>query len=604
MKNRSLILLTSGFLILLTFLSCSLKGIKEVSILETTDIHGVMLPYDFIEKHDLQASLANSYSCFKAIRKEKDALFLLDDGDNLQGQPEVYYYNFIDTVSPHFLAEAMNMTGYDACTAGNHDFEAGHKVYDRLSKIYNFPLLAANAVNKKTGEPYFKPYTIIDKEGIRVAVLGLVTPAIPTWLPEELYSGIEFRDMVETAQKWMPEIKDLKPDLVVGLFHSGWNSDNKSLNVSAGMNENGSAAVAYNVPGFDIIFCGHDHRLANEKFVNARGDTVLILNGGSRSENIAEADISISRKGLFGKKHNRISGKLIEVKNFPPDPEFMVKFKKQEQNVKTYVDKVIGTSSGTFSSRMAYFGSSAFVDMIHSVQMEITGADVSFAAPLSFDVKISKGPVTVGDMFKLYRFENLLYTMELSGEEILKYLEYSYSGWLNTMTGPGDFLLKFRMGKDGKPLLTDGRAWLKNPAYDFDSAAGIDYLVDVSRPEGKRVIIRSFSDGRPFDLKTKYKVAVNSHRGNGGGGHFTQGAGISKDELRSRLRSSTDKDLRYYIMKSIESRKVITPAPFENWEIIPGKWVKGAAPREYVLLFGSEYSTEFADLQKIKYQGR
>jgi len=100
-------------------------------------------------------------------------------------------------------------------------------VYDRLMNEYNFPLLGANAVDIKSGKPYFKPYTIIEKNKIRIAVLGLVTPAIPNWLPEELYSGIEFRDMVETAKKWMPEIMKQKPDLVVGLFHAGWNSENE-----------------------------------------------------------------------------------------------------------------------------------------------------------------------------------------------------------------------------------------------------------------------------------------------------------------------------------------------------------------------------------------
>ena len=137
--------------------------------------------------------------------------------------------------------------------------------------------------------------------------------------------------------------------------------------------------------------------------------------------------------------------------------------------------------------------------MIHSIQLKLTGADISFAAPLSFDEEITKGPLTVGDMFKLYRFENMLYTMRLKGDEIVRYLEYSYSEWLNPMKGPGDYLLKYRLGDDGKPRLTNGRAWLRNQSYNFDSAAGLDYLVDVSRPEGKMVIIKSLSDGRPFD---------------------------------------------------------------------------------------------------------
>jgi 2',3'-cyclic-nucleotide 2'-phosphodiesterase/3'-nucleotidase len=587
MRYRSKTTAVFIFVFFLLFISCRQTGRQSISILETTDVHGVILPYDFIEKKKLDASLANSATYIKKLRDGKRGIVLLDNGDNLQGQPEVYYYNFIDTVSPHFLALVMNWLRYDACTAGNHDIEAGHAVYDRLVKDYNFPLLAANAVDIKSDKPYFRPYVIIEKNKIRIAIFGLITPAIPAWLPEELYSGIEFRDMVETANKWMPEILEQKPDLVVGLFHSGWNRENKEYRQADRMDENGSSAVAYNVKGFDIIFTGHDHRLANEKFVNSFGDTVQILNGGSRSEDIAQADIVFAKK-KNGKRTRRITGKIIPVKDYEPDTEFLDKFKSQDSAINTYVNKVIGTSTADISSRDAYFGSSAFVDMIHSIQMEITRADISFAAPLSFDVKIAKGPVTVGDMFKLYRFENMLYTMTMTGVEIKKYLEYSYSGWLNTMKGPGDFLLKLRLGKNGKPVLTDGKAWLRNQSYNFDSAAGIDYVVDVTKPEGERVQIKSFSDGRPFKLSETYRVAVNSYRGNGGGGLFTSGAGIGREDLRSRIVASTDRDLRYFIMKYIESKDTISPAPFNNWKIIPESWVKAAEKREYLLLFGKE----------------
>jgi 2',3'-cyclic-nucleotide 2'-phosphodiesterase/3'-nucleotidase len=176
--------------------------------------------------------------------------------------------------------------------------------------------------------------------------------------------------------------------------------------------------------------------------------------------------------------------------------------------------------------------------------------------------------------------------MSLSGDEVQKYLEYSYSGWLNTMKGPNDLLLKLRVGKNGQPAITNDKAWFKNQSYNFDSAAGINYIVDVSKPEGTRITITGFTDGRPFEKNRLYKVAVNSYRGNGGGGHFTEGAGIPKDELRKRLISSTDRDLRYYILKSIEANKTINPVPVNNWKIIPEKWVKTAISSEYSLLFG------------------
>jgi len=226
--------------------------------------------------------------------------------------------------------------------------------------------------------------------------------------------------------------------------------------------------------------------------------------------------------------------------------------------------------------------------MLHSAQLEITGADISFAAPLSFDVKIDKGPVRVSDMFKLYRYENLLYTITMSGEEIKKYLEFSYGEWLNTMKSPDDYLLKYRTDKNGRPVIIDGETWLMNPSYDFDSAAGIDYTVDVTKPEGERIRIKSFSDGRRFEMDKKYRVAVNSYRGNGGGGHLTKGAGIAREELSSRLLFSTERDLRYYILKSIEENKMINQKPLNNWTIVPEEWVKKAAVRERRLLFGKE----------------
>jgi 2',3'-cyclic-nucleotide 2'-phosphodiesterase/3'-nucleotidase len=573
-------------LIAVLLASCSGKEEKAITILETTDLHGVILPYDFIEKKDIKASLAGVSTYVKKTRNGKRPVILLDNGDNLQGQPTVYYYNFIDTVSPHIITGALNFLGYDAGTVGNHDIEAGHSVYDRLAREYNFPLLAANAVNKATGKPYFKPYIIIEKDGIRVAVLGLITPTVPDGLPPELYSGIEFRDMLETAKFYMPLILNEKPDVVVGLFHSGWDDRSDQTQEGSHNNENGSSAVAWNVPGFDIILNGHNHNVVNKKFVNSAGDTVLILEGGSRAEKIARADVVFRKDKITGKMHKTATGKIIDVDKYSPDGEFITRFSAQKDVIMKYVNKVIATSEATISSRDSYFGSSPFVDMVHSIQLDITKADISFSAPLSFDVKISAGPVTVGDMYKLYRFENMLYTMSMSGSEIKKYLEFSYAGWLNTMKGPGDYLLKFQVSKDGKPILKNGEAWLKNQPYNFDSAAGIDYTVDVSKSEGKRVTIKSFSNGKPFELDKTYLVAVNSFRGNGGGGHFTAGAGIYKNELPKRLIKSTEKDLRYYILNYLEAKGTIKPVALNNWKIIPEKWVKDARARDYELLFG------------------
>ena len=298
-------ILTGVLLFIAVLSSCKDKGILNVSILSTTDIHGVILPYDFTDSKPLDASLAHASGFFKEARSKKDVVFLLDNGDNLQGQPSVYYYNYIDTISPHFISEVFNWLEYDAVTAGNHDIEAGHSVYDRLLSEYDFPVLAANAVDTESGKPYFKPYVILERKGVRIAVMGLITPAIPGWLPENSYSGIIFKDMVESAKMWMPEILKEDTDLVVGLFHSGWNKENTGQNP---FDENGSAAVAYNVPGFDIIFTGHDHRLVNEPFINKDGGVISQrpqwADCGLRSQISGKVETEPLRQ-LFDRKQDR-----------------------------------------------------------------------------------------------------------------------------------------------------------------------------------------------------------------------------------------------------------------------------------------------------------
>ncbi len=190
----------------------------------------------------------------------------------------------------------------------------------------------------------------------------------------------------------------------------------------------------------------------------------------------------------------------------------------------------------------------------------------------------------MSDMFTLYKYENMLYTMAMTGHEIKDYLEMSYSLWTSQMQSPEDHLLLFA---DGAPAKGD-YAKLHNPSYNFDSAAGINYQVDVTKPRGEKITILSMADGTPFDMDRTYRVAINSYRGNGGGNLLTEGAGIPHDELTSRIIASTDKDLRYYLIKAVEKRGHITPEVTKNWQFVPFDVVNEAAERDRLLLFPDE----------------
>jgi 2',3'-cyclic-nucleotide 2'-phosphodiesterase / 3'-nucleotidase len=577
--KRQLILIFISVLIAVS--ACKRSDEPLLVLLGTTDIHGTFFPFDFVGNEKAEYSLASVSEYVKFVRGQGHKTVLLDNGDILQGQPEVYYYNYVDTVTEHLCASMLNYIGYDVATAGNHDIEAGHAVYDRIVKQYAFPLLAANAVSTETGDPYFKPYTIIKKNGVKIAVLGLITPSVPTWLPPVLYSGMRFESMTETAAKWMVEIKKQKPDIIVGLFHSGWNDE-----MEAPLPGNSSNAVVYNVPGFDIVFTGHDHTRMNNKVANINGDSVLILNAGSRAANIARVDVYKAPRGSADGKRFVFDGKLVLTGNYKPDPDFMAYFSEQYNAVNDYVTRVIGVAPAEISSRPALFGPSEFVDMMHTVQLDLTGADISFAAPLSFDVKIPSGAVTVASMFRLYRFENMLYKMALTGEEIDGFLEHSVNGWFSTMSSPNDYMLRYRTDASGTPVLTGGRLRLREPVYNFDSAAGIYYTVDVTKEQGNRVEISALTDGRKFHRDSTYTVAINSYRGSGGGGHIRNGARLSADEALARLISSTERDLRFYFIEWIEKNIEFKPASYNNWKVIPEGWHKAAMSREYKLLYG------------------
>ena len=566
----------------------------KLKFIVTSDIHGAIFQYDFIEDVLTTSSLSQICTYIREQRQDPDQeVILLDNGDILQGQPIVYYANkaLKDNGKEdrfHIIADVMNYMRYDAATVGNHDIEAGHEVYDYLRKEFKFPWLSANAVHKDTKEPYFEPYTVIERQGIKIAILGLITPAIPNWLPESLWEGMEFEDMIESAQKWVKIIKQReKPDLLVGLFHAGIDYTYNRQTADTYKNENASLLVAQKVDGFDIIFAGHDHQEFNSIITNDFGNKVLVMNPRSLGKYVAVVEVLMEKNletGRYGKKD--ITGLNLEMNFCEKDNEFEKKFKKHITIIRNYVSEPLAIFTRSVSSREALFADSAFVDLIHKIQLDITGADISFASPLTYDTRISKGTVYVRDMFKLYKFDNLLYIMELTGREIKDYLEYSYSNWFNTMRDENDHLLKFVLNRKGEMVLY-------GKYYNFSSAAGVKYLVDLRKPDGKKIQIIEMASGDPFELDKVYKVAINSYRANGGGSHLTEGVGLTHEQLQSRIIKRYDKDLRNLITEWIKEHKVIHPSPTRHWRLIPGNWWRKGRMKSLHLLFGSNGNGRF-----------
>ena len=584
------VLLSTIILMSLTCCPSAQSATKKVrlKVIETSDVHGHFFPYDFMEKKPIKGTLVRANTYINKQRREYgDNLLLIDNGDILQGQPCVYWSNYVMPEDENLAAQVINYMKYDAETVGNHDIEPGHKVYDKWIREVRCPLLGANIVkeadkngpaNPKSIYTGLKPYSVHYKDGVKICIIGLLTPAIPNWLNKSIWKGIEFEEMVSCAKKWMKYIQETEhPDLIFGLFHSGLDGGIDTPEYS----ENATAAVAREVPGFDIIFFGHDHQVHKEWITNKEGQKVLCIDPSCYVKNVAEAEIELTYENGRLKEKN-IEGEIVSVLDEEIDEQMLSHFQPAIDKVKEYVDRKIGKFEKPIYTRDSFFGNSSFTDLIHNLQLQISKADISFNAPLSFNSVIKAGDVTQGDMFKLYRFENLLFVLRMTGEEIRKHLEFSYDMWTNTMTSPDDHALRLNEGsKDDQQ-----RTGFEYYTFNFDSACGIDYEVDLTKPNGEKVRILQMSDGQPFDEKKWYKVVMNSYRANGGGELLTRGAGIPKDSLESRVIFHTDLDQRHYLTEEIKRMGVVDPEPNHNWKFVPEAWAKPALERDRKLLFG------------------
>lgn len=550
----------------------------ELRIIETTDVHGSFFSYNFIDRRPESGSLSRVATYVDSLRRQYgDRLLLFDNGDILQGQPTCYYCNYINPKMENVAASIVNYMNYDVQVIGNHDIETGHEVYDKWISEVNCPMLGANIIENATGKPYLQPYAIFIREGVKIAVLGLITTAIPYWLNENLWEGLHFEEMVGSAQRWVKYLKENEqPDIIIGLFHAGLKGGIETPEYS----ENPTLEVAEKVDGFDLILYGHDHVRHIQTAYSPNGSQVLLINPSSNAYYVGDAQITMTFEGnkITSKK---VSGEIRDVRDLPVSDDFEKHFNDARESVSKYINRKIGVFKNAAYTRDCYFGNSAFSDFIHMLQLKITGADISFNAPLTFNTCIPEGDVFMSDMFNLYRYENQIYIMKLTGREILGFLEMSYDLWVNTMKSPNDhiMLLDERMNGKGR------QAFFKNLAFNFDSAVGIDYEVDVTKPDGEKVNILRMSNGEPFSLDKTYLVTMNSYRGNGGGEMLTKGAGIPHAQLKERVVWISKHDQRYYLTREIEKMKIVNPQPLHNWRFVPEEWTLKAIERDRELLF-------------------
>ena len=556
-------------------------GEYTLTVLSTNDVHGAWFDSTYTGSRVRKSLFAAKY-CIDSVRVADGAqnVLLVDAGDCLQGDNAVYYFNYVDTLSPHLFPRLMKYMGYDAIAWGNHDVETGHAVYDRVQRELvkdGIPFLAANAVRNDNGKSYFPQYKLVDKAGLRIAVLGYENANIRSWLSEELWSGMHFEPIAGRIQADVDYVRRKeRPDVVVAIVHSGTGAGD-------GTNPESEAMDVFNlVKGVDWVICGHDHR----PYVEAR-DSSALLNSGSHCRYLAHGKLRLRvEKGAVVERSYEAD--LIPIKARLVDTAMRALFRPEFEAVREFTLREVGVLNVDLRTRDAYIGMSPYVNLIHTLCLGQEPAQLSFAAPLTYNGNVDAGILRFNDLFTIYPFENQLFIITMTGEEILRYLEASYDRWIQTVSRPGEHVLKIVPRSDAR---TQQKVWsFVGRSYNFDSAGGLNYTVDVTKPRGERISVSSMADGSAFDPAGTYNVAMTSYRASGGGSLLEE-AGIDTDDIDSRVvaRYPEIRNILYdYLLKngSIDPEVISDPSVIGTWKFIPEKIAGPALKADLELLFG------------------
>lgn len=560
--------------------SCENKpsGEYNIELYAQNDIHGRFFDSLYVGNKEHKSSMANISQFVKDRRQAigNENIVLIDAGDHLQGDNAAYYFNYIDKPvlasdsSKHLFSRIMNYLKFDAVVVGNHDIETGHPVYDRVKRELEMPYLAANAIKTDGTGSYFEPYTILNKNGVKVAVIGMTNANIKKWLAPSLWEGMDFIPISEVVDTLIQSVIEREhPHIIVLTVHAGL-GDGTEENY-----ENQARYLAANLKNVDVVFAAHDHLKTSEKIWNGT-DSVLLLTGGSRGEMLSSANIKLELKN--GKVVSKnVSGKLIDMSQIPKDPQYLAHFREDFMKVKTFTNTKVGEVPREIKTFDALFGPSDYMNIVHYVQLQETGADISFAAPLTFNAVIKAGDINYQDLFAIYPFENQLYTINLTGAQVKKYLEFAYNTWIQTMQSSQDHIMNIAYNEKA------GKYTFKNFTYNFDSCTGLNYEVDVTKPFGERIKILSLSDGGKFNGSAIYKVAISSYRANGGGDILEQGAGISPDTFESLI-TGRYPEIRDLIYKYFSEGKLQKLPAYSNWKFVPEVYTTPAIKRDRALL--------------------
>ncbi len=531
---------------------------KTITILGTSDIHSYIYPWDYkLATGDDDAGLAKLYSVVKEVRAENPNTLLVDNGDTIQGTELSDVYKKDDTVT-HPMMAVMNYMGYDAWTLGNHEFNYGLEVLNRLIKDAEFPVLGANIYNAD-GTNFVKPYIVKEVDGVKIGILGMVSPNIQRWDKDNVV-GMEFNSLITEGKKWVKVLKEEeKVDLVFASIHAGlegeyWTDGGDSIK-----------AVAEQVDGIDAILAGHAHSDIEGELING----VLIAEPKAYGNRIAKFDFTFEMEdGKLVLADKKVEN--INTKSYDASSEVLELAKSYHEKTLEYVNTPIGEATADFVPAgqvpgipVAQIQDTALVDLINEVQLETTGADVSLAALFISESNLKKGPLTIKDAAYIYKYDNTLFMTKVSGKELKGLMEWSAS-YFNTFK-PGDVTISFNE---------------KIRGYNYDMFAGVNYEIDITEEPGNRIKNLTFK-GQPVTDDMELTLALNNYRYNG----MSSEGLITGEKLFDSYEKYGDQgQIRNLIAKYIKEKGTISPEVDNNWKIVGANLEHWAKEDAYTLL--------------------
>lgn len=544
---------------------------KTITVLATTDIHSDIWGFSYEnDKETTNTGMARAYTYIKEVRKENPGnVILVDNGDTIQGNILTDdIYNKKD--GPHPVIQAMNYMGYDSMTLGNHEYNFGIDLIDKIIAQANFPILGAN-VQYIDGTPLVNSYTIIQRNGTRIGIIGITNPNAPTWDGDKV-SALKFEGGAKTCRAVVDEIKD-KCDVLICVAHLGETAEfDQDFRTDAGLK------IAEECPELNLLMLGHFHSNV-QKEVNG----VKILECKKNARTVARFDITVnSNNDVIG-----VETQLVDMAGYEPSQEIrnIAIVAQAHQVTRDFIkggvkdangevqSVALGVASETFQPQNEMNGlpegklrDTAVIDLINMVELMNSNADVVTAALFKDSSNLPKGDLNYGNIFNIYKFDNTLYTVEITGAELKSYMEWAVRG-LNTFN-EGDLNISFNS---------------EYPGYLYDMFSGVDYEVNISKPMGSRIENIIFK-GKPLDLNQKLILGVNNYRYSG-----LKAANI----ISGKRNWESSNSIRDMIVKYLETEGTITPEVDNNWKLTGYSWDENLRAKAIEKVNGGSLETPY-----------